>query len=255
MEHIVGKKSNSALQKSIAKYGLDKFYFYVYEYYEDNKTVNNITLTNLETKYIKNFDFNSLYNFKRTATSMLGYRHTEEALLKMVAHYKNKKNHPMYGKTHTKEAKKLISKPGAANPMFGKKHSEKSKLLMSIKKNKSPLGVGLYDSNFNLLEKFNNNVLIRIFYTEFENLIFLYHKQKLSLYFGLGFFFFTLLYLYYGYIVFLGFDISYFSGQTIAIGFDNIALLSVVPVKFYANADTDKSQILKENRSKSGIYQ
>jgi len=69
----------------------------------------------------------------------------------------------------------------------------------------------------------------------------------------LGFFF--LLYLYYGYIVFLGFDISYFSGQTIAIDFDNSVLLSVAPVKFYANADTNKAQILKENRSKSGIYQ
>lgn len=158
LEHVAGKKSNSALQKGIAKYGLNKFYFCVYEYYENDQVVGNKTLVELETEYIKNFDLTSLYNFKRTATSMLGYKHTEQALLKMIARYKDKKNHPFFGKTHTKETKNLISKPGAANPMFGKKHSEKSKLLMSIKKNKSPNGVGLYDLNLNLLEKFNNNV-------------------------------------------------------------------------------------------------
>jgi hypothetical protein len=30
--------------------------------------------------------------------------------------------------------------------------------------------------------------------------------------------------------------------------------LSVVPVKRYSNADTDKPQILKENKGKSGVY-
>jgi len=65
------------------------------------------------------FDFASLYNFKRTATSMLGYKHTEQALLKMIARHKDKKNHPFFGKTHTQETKELIRKPGAANPMFG----------------------------------------------------------------------------------------------------------------------------------------
>jgi group I intron endonuclease len=74
---------------------------------------------------------------------MIGYKHTEEALLKMITRYKDKKNQPFFGKTHTEEIKKLISKPGAANPMFGKKHSEKSKLLMSIKKKiKTLLGWG-----------------------------------------------------------------------------------------------------------------
>jgi hypothetical protein len=31
-------------------------------------------------------------------------------------------------------------------------------------------------------------------------------------------------------------------------------LLSVVPVKIYANTDLNKLQILKENKGKSGIY-
>lgn len=51
--HIVGKKSNSALQKGIAKYGLDKFYICVYEFYVNNETVGNNTLTYLEIEYIK----------------------------------------------------------------------------------------------------------------------------------------------------------------------------------------------------------
>lgn len=78
-------------------------------------------LTDLETSYISKFKFNTLYNFKATATSSLGYKHTEEARLKMVNYYKDKSNHPMFGKTHTKEALALISKSGELNPMFGKK--------------------------------------------------------------------------------------------------------------------------------------
>jgi len=35
---------------------------------------------------------------------------------------------------------------------------------------------------------------------------------------------------------------------------DSISLLSIIPVVIYTNADTQRIQILKENRSKSGIY-
>jgi len=151
-EHLANKKSNLALQKAFTKHGLDKFNFIIYEYFTyKSKIISNKALTDLETSYIIKFDFNSLYNFKATATSSLGYKHTEEARLKMIEYYKDKKNHPMFGKTHTKESVALISKPGKLNPMFGKKHSEITKSAMSEKKNKYPLGVGLYDldDNFN----------------------------------------------------------------------------------------------------------
>ena len=59
----------------------------------------------------------------------------------MVNHYKDKNNHPMFGKTHSEEALALISKPGELNPMFGRKHSEATRASMSKKKNKYPLGV------------------------------------------------------------------------------------------------------------------
>lgn len=52
----------------------------------------------------------------------------------MIERYKDKTNHPMFGKSHSEEVLKLISKPGELNPMFGKKHSDKTKELMAIKK-------------------------------------------------------------------------------------------------------------------------
>lgn len=158
-EHLGNKKSNLALQNAFTKYGLSKFKFCIYEYFTyESKIVSSQALTDLETSYISKFKFDTLYNFKTTATSSLGYKHTEEARLKMVEYYKDKSNHPMFGKTHTKEAIALISKPGELNPMFGKKHNEVTKTIMSDKKNKYPLGVGIYDLDDNLLYKFKNNV-------------------------------------------------------------------------------------------------
>nr|QJS52068.1 putative GIY-IYG homing endonuclease [Stigeoclonium helveticum] len=67
IEHIMGIKSNIAFQKAMNKYGLKNFYFYIYEFYSNG---NNITLVDLETQYIQKFDFKTLYNFKKTATSL-----------------------------------------------------------------------------------------------------------------------------------------------------------------------------------------
>ena len=50
----------------------------------------------------------------------MGYKHTKEARLNMIEFYEDKNNHPMFGKTQTKEALALISKPGELNPMSGK---------------------------------------------------------------------------------------------------------------------------------------
>lgn len=84
----------------------------VYEYfYYDSKTISSKALTDLETSYIEKFDFDTLYNFMRTATSLTGYKHTEEAKLKMKDWYKDKNNHPMFGKTHREETLPLISTP------------------------------------------------------------------------------------------------------------------------------------------------
>jgi group I intron endonuclease len=158
-EHLNGKKSNIALQRAIEKHGLDNFCFYVFEYFDYvDANISHEAITDLETAYINKFSFIMLYNFMRTATSSLGYKHTEEAKLKMSQRLADKTNHPMFGKTHSKEALALISKPGELNPMYGKKHSEETKLKMRQKKNKYINGVGIYDLEGNLIEKFNNNV-------------------------------------------------------------------------------------------------
>lgn len=158
-EHLNNKKSNINLQRAFDKYGLNKFYWIVYEYFSyTTKIISHKDLTTLKTNYLKAFNSTDLYNFKLEATSMLGYKHTIEAIYKMKENYKDKNNHPMYGKNHTKEALSLISKSGKLNPMYGKTHSEKTKYLMTKKRNKHLNGVGIFDLNNNLIKKFDNNV-------------------------------------------------------------------------------------------------
>lgn len=83
--HLANKKSNTALQNAIFKYGLDKFDFCVYlrsmYFTYHSKIVSNKALTDLVTSYIKNYPFD---NFMRTAISLEGYKHTYEAKLKML---------------------------------------------------------------------------------------------------------------------------------------------------------------------------
>jgi group I intron endonuclease len=52
-------------------------------------------------------------------------------------------------------AKSLISKPGALNPMFGRTHSEQTKSLIRSKRIKYPNGVGIYDTDNNLIKSFD----------------------------------------------------------------------------------------------------
>lgn len=159
VEHLSNKKSNTALQNAMLKYGLNKFYFCVYEYFTyHSKVVSNKALTDLETRYIESYPFDTLYNFMKTATSLEGYKHTDEAKLKMSKRLEDKSNHPMYGKTHKKETLGLISKPGELNPMYGKQHSEEAKKNISDKISKHPYGVGIYDLDNNPIAKFKNNI-------------------------------------------------------------------------------------------------
>lgn len=89
---------------------------------------------------------------------MLGYKHTKQAIEKMKSRFVNKTNHPILGKTYKKITWSLKSKPGKLNPMFGKTHSEYKKNLNLISIKKSIRILGLYDENYNLLEKYSNQV-------------------------------------------------------------------------------------------------
>ena len=147
-----GRDSNIRLQRAIKKHGIENFNFVVY--YFDNDP--NIRLTDIETAVIKSFPFKELYNFKREATSSLGYKHTTEAIKKMKLRFKDKTKHPMFGQKHSAFALSKISKPGSLNPMFNKRHTIATRLKISNAKIKSP--IGLYDMEDNLIKLFNNQV-------------------------------------------------------------------------------------------------
>ena len=156
MDQIKGRDSNLRLQRSIHKDGLSFFKVVIYFFHNDPA----VLLTDIETTVISAFPFSSLYNFKKEGNSMLGYKHTKQAIEKMKLRFANKSNHPMFGKKHSESVLSLISKPGKLNPMFGKTHNENTKKWMSIKKSIRPLG--LYDDNNNLIEKYSNQVELAI---------------------------------------------------------------------------------------------
>ena len=110
-----------------------------------------------------------LYNFKKEASSSLGYKHTAEAIQKMKKRLADKTKHPMYGKKHTLDSLKAISKPGELNPMFNTKHTieAKKKISDALSKNR----IGLYDINNNLLKTFKNQVELASEYGVFKGTI------------------------------------------------------------------------------------
>jgi group I intron endonuclease len=80
----------------------------------------------------------------------------------MEERFKDKNNHPMFGKTHSIEAKELISKPGALNPMFGigKSHIIKTRIKIS---NSKSTPVTLYNQYNQYILTFKNNVQLANF--------------------------------------------------------------------------------------------
>ena len=78
-DHLRGFSSNIRLQRSIAKSGLSNFIFVIYYFHKYPSVI----LTDVETEVINSFPFEDLFNFKKEAKSMLGYKHTAEAIAKM----------------------------------------------------------------------------------------------------------------------------------------------------------------------------
>lgn len=155
LDHIVGRASNILLQRAFKKYGMQNFEFVVYAYVTDIKL-----LIELENQFINYFCFNMLYNLTPAAGYMIGYKHNKEAILKMKARFIKQTNHPMFGKTHTNNSKKLISKPGSLNPMFGKTHTIETKNKIS---NKKSTPVILYNNNNEYILTFKNNIQLAEF--------------------------------------------------------------------------------------------
>jgi len=92
MDHIKGRDSNLRLQRSMKKYGLNIFNIVIYYIHDDPA----VLLTDVETSVISAFPLSQLFNFKKEASSMLGYKHTSQAIKKkMKARFLNKINHPL----------------------------------------------------------------------------------------------------------------------------------------------------------------
>jgi group I intron endonuclease len=83
------------------KYGLNNFYYIIFEFYNLNDKV---LLIDIKTMYLSSFKIKYLYNFKLIAHSMLGYKHTVEAKQKMLKRY-SKQQQSFLGKHHTRIAK------------------------------------------------------------------------------------------------------------------------------------------------------
>jgi len=107
------KYANMNICKALLKHGYSNFSFSILEYCESDKCIQR------EQYYIDLFK--PEYNILRTAGSSLGYKHTQQAIDKIVAANK--------GKKHSSEsiAKFVAAVKGRKSPMVGKTHSEEMK--------------------------------------------------------------------------------------------------------------------------------
>jgi group I intron endonuclease len=110
---------------------------------------------------------------------MLGYKHSPEAIQKMLNRFKIYK-HPMLGKHHTITTKEKISLAtrNSKNPMFGKKHTDKGKNLISKALSKPVYIYKIVDNQLELKEIFSSSVKL----VELLNL----HKSTIGKYIKKG---------------------------------------------------------------------
>lgn len=110
---------------------------------------------------------------------MLGYKHSPEAIQKMLNRFKKYK-HPILGKHHTiltKEKISLVTR-NTKNPMFGRKHRDISKNLISKALSKPVYMYKIIDNQLELKEIFPSSVKL----AEFLNL----HKSTIGKYIKRG---------------------------------------------------------------------
>lgn len=162
--HIAGRNSNIHLQRAITLHGIENFTFLVYEFSPYVLPA----ILELETYYLSLVPAHLLYNIRLSGTSMLGFKHSPESVLKQIARFANPINHPMYGKNHTPEAKLLISKPGALNPMYGKKHTPETIAAISAAKSRS---VYIYTPDNIFVQEFASAKLASVYFGVYRGTI------------------------------------------------------------------------------------
>jgi group I intron endonuclease len=108
------KKSNCLIGNAFKKWGLENFEFTVIEECENHK------MSEREQYYIK------YYN------TYVGYDNANGYNMTIGGEALYSENNPFYGKTHSEETRKIMSKKakrktGELNPFYGKRHSEETK--------------------------------------------------------------------------------------------------------------------------------
>lgn len=177
-EHLGARKSNIHLQRAISVYGKENFHFVIYAYAP--YILPDILL--LENEFIQKFLFDQLYNQAPNATSMLGYRHSDNTKAKMSERMIDPSYNPMAGKTgeaHPMFGKKgelshMFGKNGPLNPFYGQKHSSATLELFSAR---HIYPVSLYDHNNVYILTFKNTTKLSEFVGCSEGTV---RKYKLS---------------------------------------------------------------------------
>lgn len=123
-------RKNSLIYQSILKYGHDNFSVIILDICGKTSTVTKDYILEREKFYLdwalKTYGL-AVLNMLNMPGSSMGYKHTEENLLKMSELKKGERN-PMYNKAKSDAfiAQQIRDKSGENNPMFGKTKSEQT---------------------------------------------------------------------------------------------------------------------------------
>lgn len=238
------------IYNALLKNGYSNFTFEILEYCDS------VDLLKCEQHYIDKLK--PEYNILKIAGSSLGYRHSDETRAKISNSLVGEK-HPLFGLNHSDETIEKISNSltGERNPMFGKtesqhprfgkQHSPETREKISIFKagQPRPQGAGKPSQLVEVIDIKNN---IKTSYDSISAAALALNIKPATI-------------------------TKYFSNDqkkpyplvpapnqgsrdkrkysTISEASED---LSNIPVKLYENADTQKLEILKENKKKSGIY-
>lgn len=118
------------ISRALIKYGYSNFYLTILEYCDISE------LNQREQHYFDKLE--PKYNLLKVAGSSLNHIHSEETKAKISKALKGvcvKDKSPLFGKSHSKKTKELMSlkNGGVNNSLFGKSQSEKTKELMRQK--------------------------------------------------------------------------------------------------------------------------
>ena len=119
--------STSRILRALLKYGYSNFRLEILEYCDSDKCLER------EQYYLDSI--NPEYNILKKAGSSLGYKHTEETILKMGLALKGEK-HPMFGKLHSEESIAQMSRGKTFLKKLEEnylKHLKEKKILCMVK--------------------------------------------------------------------------------------------------------------------------